>query len=68
MQGCESVIRQAIIPCAVLSMFSINFLSIIALKRTALTVEQLQSKDHAGDERRGADMTPVWPVLLSVRA
>ncbi|MEL6092275.1 hypothetical protein [Plesiomonas shigelloides] len=65
MQDSESVIRQAIIPCAVLSMFSINFLSIIALKRTALTVEQLQSKDYAGDERRGADMTP---VLLFVRA
>ena len=65
MQGCESVIRHAIIRRAVLSMFSINFLSIIALKRTALTVEQLQSKDYAGDERRGADMTP---VLLFVRA
>lgn len=57
MQGCESVIRQAIIPCAILS--------IIALKRPVLTVEQLQSKDYAGDERRGADMTP---VLLFVRA
>ncbi|MDA1380440.1 hypothetical protein PCI56_12540 [Plesiomonas shigelloides subsp. oncorhynchi] len=44
------------------------FLSIFidyCAERTALTVEQLQSKDYAGDERRGADMTP---VLLFVRA
>ncbi|MGL4920117.1 MAG: hypothetical protein ACRC43_06130 [Plesiomonas shigelloides] len=47
------------------ALFYRYFLSIIALKRPVLTVEQLQSKDYAGDEIRGADMTP---MLLFVRA
>jgi hypothetical protein len=43
MQGCESVIRQAIIRRTVLSIFFIDYCA----------------EKNGADDRRGADMTPV---------